>query len=67
MRAADPKALVGKGIDVDGRPGIVIALAKVKKGGSTLHTINFDDGKTETIQLAKKPGAKGAKFHVAEE
>ena len=67
MRAADPKALVGKAIDVDGRPGIVIALAKVKKGSSTLHTINFDDGKTETIQLAKKPGAKGATFHVAEE
>jgi hypothetical protein len=131
MRAADPAALIGKHIEVEGKTGKVIE-CKTKKGGSTLHTIGaywcwcrrrrrhnhhhhrcaaaaaaapaaeiraalrdgrrvlvlpppclrltmppvpstplscaaFDDGQTETIQLAKKPGAKGAVFHIGED
>ena len=36
-------------------------------GGSTLHTVDFGGGKAEAIHLAKRPGGKGAKFHIAGE
>ena len=65
MRAADPSALLGKTIEVEGKIGKVIKVVN-KKGSSTLHTIAFDeDGETKTLQLAKKPGSKATSFHIA--
>ena len=64
VRAADPKALVGKTIEVDGNMGAVKAVVG-KAGGSTLHTVEFGSGKVENIHLAKRAGGKGTKFHIA--
>jgi hypothetical protein len=66
LRAADPSALVGKAIEVGGRTGVVRAVV-AKAGSSTLHTVDFGGGRAETIQLAKRAGGKGAKFHLAGE
>jgi hypothetical protein len=63
VRAADPKALVGKTIEVDGNLGAVKAVVG-KAGGSTLHTVEFGSGKVENIHLAKRAGGKGTKFHI---
>jgi hypothetical protein len=64
MRAADPKALVGQTIEVGVKTGVVKAVV-AKAGGSSLHTVEFDSGRVANIHLAKRPGGKGAKFHVA--
>ena len=64
VRAADPKALVGKTIEVDGNMGAVKAVVG-KADGSTLHTVEFGSGKVENIHLAKRAGGKGTKFHIA--
>ena len=56
-------ALVSKRIEVDGKgTGTVTALKKAK-GKPTEHTIEFDDGKRETILLSKDPGVANAKGH----
>jgi hypothetical protein len=66
LRAADSSALVGKAIEVGGRTGVVRAVV-AKAGSSTLHTVDFGGGRAETVQLAKRAGGKGAKFHLAGE
>ena len=56
-------ALVSKRIEVDGKGvGTVIGQQK-SKGKPTEHTIEFDDGKRETILLSKDPTAANAKGH----
>jgi hypothetical protein len=64
VRAADPKALVGRTIEVDGSLGTVKAMV-VKAGGSTLHTVEFGSGEVRNIHLTKQAGGKGTKFHIA--
>ena len=63
MRAVDPTVLLGKTIEIQGRTGKVIEVVS-QKGASTLHKIAFEDGETQTLQLAKKTGAKGLRFHI---
>jgi hypothetical protein len=59
-----PKGIIGRGIEIDGRVGVVTGVV-VKLGGSTLHTIEFNSGEAETMLLAKRKGGKGATFHLA--
>ena len=35
-----------------------------QKGGSTLHTVEFDSGRVENVRLAKTKGGKGERFVV---
>jgi hypothetical protein len=65
MRAANPKALVGKTIETNaGQKGVVRHVIS-KLGGSTLHTAEFGNGKVEKLHLAKEFGGKGAAFHLS--
>jgi hypothetical protein len=63
VRAKDSKALVGQTIEIGGETGVVKAVV-AKTGSSTLHTIEFADGRVEDIHLAKRTGGTGVAFHV---
>jgi hypothetical protein len=65
MRGVNSRTLVGKVVQIHGDTGTVKAIVP-KLGSSTFHTIEFDNGGIETIQLAKHMNGKGTKFHVSE-
>jgi hypothetical protein len=66
LRAANPRGLVGKEIEVGGRVGTV-KRAVSRAGAPTLHAVEFAGGVggVENIQLAKREGGEGVKFHAA--